>query len=170
MRNKYFDLAWKPAVVSGLFCVLFFIVMYLSGVYMFENVMGLDMFVPLPFSIIAVFYYRKYVNNGELRFWEGLLLSWMVIFVSISMLTLYLVVHFDIIDVNYLAESIRYKVNEIRESEAVLLARDFSKETIDFQIEKLNETSLSIIISSKIIWYSIIGLFYSIIISIVLRK
>lgn len=166
--NKYIDYIWKPSLVSGVLCVLYFLLFYSLGDTLFSGAMGFDMLIPLPFCAISLYYYKA-SNNGELRFWEGLILSSLVVYTSLLVLSFYLGVHLSV-DSTYLAESIAAKEQEIITNKAQYVRLGVTEEELNYQLVHIKETTVGVIISSKIMWFSFIGFLYTIILSIIFRK
>ncbi len=170
MRNLYIQVALKPIIVSGLLCVVYFLSLYLSGVPLFSRLMGLEAFIPIPFCGITLYFFKKYYNNGELRFWQGMILSEGVIIGSLVLFSFFLMLHFYWFDPNYLNESIVIKNSELLKNMDFYIASGRTKEDIYQQINQLKETTVGSILSDKILRFSLFGFFYAVFLSIVFRK
>lgn len=166
--KKYWEFAKTPALVSGSLCILYFLVFYFLGGTLFEGSMGFDMFIPLPFAGITLYYYKK-SNDGELRFWEGLVLCSIVTVISLSVISSYIAVHLTL-DPDFLSESIQHKLLDIDINKVRYIEMGLTEDDLTLQKSSLSETTIGVVLSSKIMWFSFIGFFYSIILSIIFRK
>ena len=166
--KKYWEFAKTSALVSGSLCILYFLVFYFLGGTLFEGSMGFDMFIPLPFAGITLYFYKK-SNNGELRFWEGLMLCAIVTIISLSVISSYIAIHLTL-DPDFLVESIRQKMLDIEINKDRYMAMGITEEDLMLQKENLEKTTIGVVLSSKIMWFSFVGFFYSIILSIIFRK
>lgn len=166
--KKYWEFAKTPALVSGSLCILYFLVFYFLGGTLFEGSMGFDMFIPLPFAGITLYYYKK-SNEGELRFWEGLVLCSIVTVISLSVISSYIAVHLTL-DPDFLAESIRQKLLDIDLNKDYYKSLGVTEKELISQKERLPLTTIGGILSDKIMRFSLIGFLYSIMLSIIFRK
>lgn len=170
MKNQYIHVALKPVMVSGALCVTYFLAFYFMGTHLFDGAMGFDVFIPLPFCGITLFFFKKYYNNGELRFWQGMILSEGVVFGSLILLSFYLMLHFYFFDTTYLQESITVKNNEMLRNKDLYIASGRTEKEIYHQIEQLKLTTVGVILANKILWFGALGFLYSLLLSIVFRK
>lgn len=170
MRNLYVQVALKPIIVSGVLCVVYFLTLYLMGTPLFSGLMGLEAFIPIPFCGITLYFFKRYYNNGELRFWQGMILSEGVMIGSLVLFSFFLMLHFYFFDPNYLNKSITIKSEELMRNMEIYVSSGRTKEEVYQQIDQLKETTVGSILSDKIIRFSIFGFFYSVFLSIVFRK
>jgi hypothetical protein len=103
-------LKWSllAGLLTGVFCFLYFLVLYLIGITPLGNHKVLDFGIHIIVMVATVWYYRKRVGRGLLHLWEGLTICYVVNTVG-AMVTGWLVYFFiEYIDpsvfTNYVAE------------------------------------------------------------------
>lgn len=170
MRNLYVQVALKPILVSGVLCVVYFLFLYFVGIPLFSGFMGLEVLIPIPFCGITLYFFKKHYNNGELRFWQGMILSEGVMVGSLVLFSFYLMLHFYFFAPDYLNESIVIKNKELIKYMDFYISSGRTEEEINQQMLQLKETTVGSILSDKIIRFSLFGFFYSVFLSIVFRK
>lgn len=169
--KKYWDYAWLPGVVSGGLGVIYFLAFYFLGEPLFDEggLYKFDFVLAFPFGGICLYYFKQ-MNNGELRFWQGFILSSTVLYLTFFITAVYLSVHLSF-DIDFLESSKALKINDMLLAQEKLTVEDIVKqEEIDYQVQHLKGTSIGTLVTEKFILFSFFGFFYSILVSIIFRK
>ncbi|WP_262912333.1 DUF4199 domain-containing protein [Algoriphagus sp. AGSA1] len=165
---KYFSTAYKFGGFAGALSVLSFIVLSL----LYPDPTNLNLifgYIITPISIfLAIKFFKEYSNHGYLSFSEGM---------SVGFVTYMLIALVSLVGIWSVLMINTDLFNQIRESKLTVL--DTSKDSIisqvgensfDLTLESISKLVPMDIALNDALWKIIPGLFFTIIISIILRK
>lgn len=160
--------SYKFGLIGSAFCIAAFVIFILLGLDPTKLSMLFGYFLIPFFLFIGIRFYRNQVNQGLLSFSEGMSVGFLIysIIGLISGLGIWIILIFSPL----LYEEIKVKKNEILTENKDLIVEQMGIESYNLTYESLQEmTSLDIAIND-FIWKIIPGLFFAIIISIILRR
>jgi len=161
-KKYFFDLSLKIGVAGALGQSLYFFVFYLMGTKACDKIYLFDFWIPSIFIALIIKFYRDKLNQGVLRFWEGLSLGMQVLFWTCFLSSTILFCYHTFIDTSFFKEcmdgfllhNLSIKEQVIKESGAQ------AYETATAEIKQISVLSL-------IVWKYILT-FLSNVISIIL--
>lgn len=166
--NKYFKSAYLFGILGG---VLGFISFYILSIF-HEDPTTLNLifgYLVVPISVyLALRYFKDYFNNKYLSFAEGMSVGFVtyMLIAIISFLGIYLILTFD----NDLFEIIKSsKIDTLVNSKESIISQ-VGQSSYDATFESVKGMDISDIALNDAIWKIVPGLFFTIIISIILRK
>ncbi len=170
MKEEY-----KTALVSGGMsggvCLLYFLVFYLSGINLFDPIMKYDVWIPTIGILLAIFYYRNGIGDSGLKFLQGIWMGLMVVSVVIVCMSIFLFLILDVLDTNYVLESIQGLEKQLQEGIASGKALKVSPEELETYISELKKDTSSLsFIKDKSIRYILFGFPATIVASVLFRK
>lgn len=166
--NKTFLSSYKFGLIGGAFCVAAFVVFKLLGMDPTKLSMLFGYFLIPFFLFIGIRFYRNQVNQGLLSFSEGMSVGFLIysIIGLVSGLGIWIILIFS----PSLYEEIKIKKLEILTQNKDLIVEQMGVESYDFTYESLLEMTAFDIAINDFIWKILAGLFFTIIISIILRQ
>jgi len=165
---KYFSTAYKFGGIAGVLSVIAFIV--LSFLYPDPTNLNLVFgYVITPVAIfLAIKFYKEYSNNGYLSFAEGMSVGFVAYMleaiISLVGIWLVLLVHPDLFD--RISDS---KLAVLSNSKETIVAQ-VGESSFDLTLESIRNMVPWDIALNDALWKIIPGLFFTIILSIILRK
>ena len=157
-------------LAAGLVIVYFF-TLYFSGAMLFDPFYKFDFWVTIPFIVVGTIYLRKY--QGELRFWQGLILGFYITIVCAGVISLFYYMFLSFAETSFIAESLLHRLGLIQELidkttdlDSVVRLKDILEQT---KVMGENTTPLDVSLD-KILYHYIIGAIVTVIISILARK
>lgn len=166
--NKYFKSAYLFGVLGGVLGLISFFTLS----FFREDPTTLNLvfgYVIVPISIyLALRYFKEYSNQGFISFAEGMsvgFVSYMLIAI-ISFLGIWV---FLTIDINLFELIKSSKIDTLVQSQDTIVSQ-VGQNSYDATLESVNVMSRTDIALNDAIWKIIPGLFFTIIISIILRK
>lgn len=166
--NKYLDSTYKFGLIGGIFCILSFVLFAWMGFdpTNFNIIFG---FVLIPiFVFLGIRYFKNHYNLGLLSFAHGMTTGFLIY--TIVAVVSGLGIWFILLGSPSLFEQIRESKIEVMESNKDLIVSQLSEESFDVTFQSVLNTSPFDIALNDFIWKIIPGLFFTIIISIILRK
>lgn len=158
--------------IAGILTILYFLVLYFSGVKLFDDFSyKLDFWVTIPMIVVGIVYLRKLKKS--LRIWEGLLLAFWIIIACSSLAALFSYAFLTFIEPEFIAESVksRLAIIEITQSKITNPKRVEELKLIADNTAKYGESITPYSFAmDKIIWPYIIGSVVAFISSVLLRK
>ncbi|WP_057939366.1 DUF4199 domain-containing protein [Algoriphagus resistens] len=165
---RYFSSAYKFGSIAGALSIVAFIV--LSFLYTDPTNLNLIFgYVITPIAIfLAIKFFKEYSNNGYLSFAEGMSVGFVTYLleavISLVGIWLFLIIHPDLFDQIKLS-----KLDVLGKSRDSIVAQ-VGESSFDLTLESIkNMVTLDIALNDAL-WKIIPGLFFTIIISIILRK
>lgn len=166
----------RTGVISGLVAgamgIVLFLALYSMGVGIMDPLFRVDFWIPLPFLIFSLYYFRK--RSNELRIWQGLLIGAVTVCVSAVLYISFLSIFMTVIDANYLPFSVSIRIAEIDAMKVLMDANVNYKEEFVEQYPKLLNAAKSLTVFSilfyKLLWHLFAGVLYTIFMSLLFRK
>lgn len=166
--NRYIESTYRFGLIGGLFCVFAFLLFNWLG-YDPTNFSMLFGYVLIPiFVFFGIRYFKNDVNNGELSFAHGMTIGFLIytMIAFISGLGIWIILLIDI----SLFEAIKILKLEVLTTNKDLIISQLNEESFDITLQKIMAMKPIDIALNDFIWKILPGLFFTIIISIILRK
>lgn len=155
--------------VGGVMLMLAFLVFHYVGIPGWSLITLLISVVVIGFfAFLPIKEFRKYHNNGELRFYHGMSISFMSYLTMALVFTLLYVVFIHLIEPAYLQEKLDFQ-RELVISQKDQWIDQFGEESYNERIEGLSTISTFDDIWSEFVKRVLIGFFLAPIFSIILR-
>jgi hypothetical protein len=166
--NRSLEASYRFGLIGGIFCVLAFLVFQWSGIdpTNFSMIFG---YVLIPvFVFIGIRFFRDKVNHGELSFAQGMTVGFIIysIIAVLSGLGIYLI----LLVYPGLFEEIKASKITVIENNRQLIIDQLNEASFQVTYESVLEMTPADISFNDFIWKIIPGLFFTILISIILRK
>ena len=150
-KKYFFDLSLKIGIAGAIGQCLYFFVFYMMDTPACDQVYLFDFWIPSIFIALILKFFRDKLNNGALRFWQGLTLGVQVLFWCCLLSSIILFVYVTFIDFsffeqcmdNFLASHLANKEEFIKQ----LNAESYAKTTEEIK----NISVLSLIIQKFIL-------------------
>ena len=166
--NRYLESSYRFGLIGGAFSILAFVVFYLLG----QDPTNLSLvfgYIILPaFIFVGIRYFRKTVNDDMLSFAHGMTIGFLIyciigIMSGLGIFLILLIVPglFDMIKANKIA---------VLEENKDLIISQLNEESFNITFESILAMSAWDVAFNDFIWKILPGLFFTIIISIILRK
>lgn len=166
--NRYLESTYRFGLIGGLFCVFAFLLFNWLG-YDPTNFSMLFGYVLIPiFVFLGIRYFKKDINDGELSFAHGMTIGFLIytMIAFISGLGIWIILLIDI----SLFEAIKILKLEVLTTNKDLIISQLNEESFDITLQKIMAMKPIDIALNDFIWKILPGLFFTIIISIILRK
>lgn len=166
--TRFLSAIYKFGLVGGFFCVLAFWTFHWMDLDP-TNLSMLFGYIMVPiFLFLGIRFYRKYHNQGELSFWEGFGVGFLIysIIALISGLGIWISLLFN----EALFESIKATKMLVLDTNKENIISQLGEKSFLSTFERLSQMKPFDIALNDFIWKIIPGLFFTIIISIILRK
>lgn len=165
------NIGLKLGSLAGTLIVVYFFVLYFSGISLFDPYYKADFWVTIPMISLGIWYIRKF--NDTLRIWQGLIFGFYVFIVCASIGALFYYIFLTFIDPDFMVNSFNLRLNELE------VAKDAAQNPE--QVKYLEEAIVEIgrirdeatpfdIAMDKILIHYIIGLIVTLVTSILFRK
>lgn len=166
--NRYLQSSYRFGLIGGAFCILAFLVFKWMGIdpTNFSMVFG---YVLLPiFIFLGIRFFRDQMNQGQLSFSHGMSIGFLIysIIATVSGLGIY----FILLLYPELFEEIKSSKVAVIEENRELIISQLKEESFQITYASLIKMTPLDIAFNDFIWKIIPGLFFTIIISIILRK
>jgi len=166
--NKYFKSAYLFGVLGGILVLVSFFTLS----FFREDPTTLNLvfgYVIVPISVyLALRYFKDYSNNGFISFAEGMSVGF-VSYMLISMISFFGIWLFLTVDINLFELIKSSKIDTLVQNEDSIISQ-VGQNSFDATLESVKKMSKTDIALNDAIWKIIPGLFFTIIISIILRK
>lgn len=166
--NRYLESTYRFGLIGGIFCILAFLLFNWLG-YDPTNFSMLFGYVLVPvFVFLGIRFFKKEVNHGELSFAHGMSIGFLIytMIAFISGLGIWIVLLAD----PGLFEKIRTLKLEVLNTNKELIISQLDEKSFDITLGKIMAMKPIDIALNDFIWKILPGLFFTIIISIILRK
>jgi hypothetical protein len=163
-------LAIKYGAVAAVFSILAFVVFYIMGQQPWRNLISflLDVFVIGVFIFLALKDYKERFNNGELRFYQGMTVGFIVYLIVAVGFSLFFFVLMQWVEPDFLTEYIKLALEDLVSRKEMIVA-GLSEESYLDQLSKLENTTISVLVIDAFVKRLLIGLVLTPIFSILLR-
>ena len=166
--KRYLGSTYLFGLIGGMFCVLAFLLFRYIG-FDATNLSMLFGYVLIPiFIFLGIRYFRKDINGGELSFAHGMTIGFLIytMIAVVAGLGIWLVLSLS----PEFFEEIKSAKVAVMDANKDLIVGQLGQESFDFTYEKILEMTALDIALNDFIWKILPGLFFTIIISIILRK
>ena len=166
--SRYLESTYRFGLIGGVFCVLAFLLFNWLG-YDPTNFSMLFGYVLIPvFVFLGIRFFKKEVNNGELSFAHGMSIGFLIytMIAFISGIGIWLILLID----TGLFEELKALKLEVLTTNKELIISQLNEDSFDITMKKIMEMKPMDIALNDFIWKILPGLFFTIIISIILRK
>lgn len=166
--NRKLLASYKFGLIGGIFCVAAFVIFKLLGMDPTKLSMLFGYFLIPIFLFIGIRFYRNQVNQGLLSFSEGMSVGFLIysLIALVSGFGIWVILMFS----SSLYEEIKTKKIEILTESKDLIVEQMGVESYDVTYQSLLEMTALDIATNDFIWKILPGLFFTIIISIILRR
>jgi len=166
--NKYFEAAYKFGIIGGVLCGIAFWVMYLLGAEPVGMTLIFGYLITPVFVFIGVKNFRDNFNGGELFFGQGMTVGFFVYTIIAILSAIFVFLSLQLMpDILY----------QFREVNLAMLdgKRDEWVAQLDLQAFEITRASIEVMSSYQVAMNDFLrkiipGLFYTIIISIILKQ
>lgn len=166
--KKYLSESYRFGLVGGLFAVLAFLVFHWLGLDP-TNLSMLFGYVMIPvFVFLGIRFFKKFLNGDFLSFAEGMTLGFFIyfIFALVTGIGIWAILSLN----STLFGELKAKKIDILESNKNMIVSQVGADSYEVTLEKVVQMVPFDIALNDFLWKMIPGLFFTIIISIILRK
>jgi hypothetical protein len=169
LKNKLFTIPLKYGLMGGGIVVLLFIIFYLLDLDPLVNIKMIDMLILAIFIFFALKEFRDSHNNRELHFWQGMT-GGVVNYVTIAIISsIFVLVMTVIIDPEMTTNYIEGRIQLLQENKQTLIDT-MDEDTFLEAVAGVENTTAIDLALDDFLKKSMIGLFLTIIIAVILRK
>lgn len=156
-------------LLTGILCFVYFLALYAIGVPALGNVRVLDFGIHIIVMIATVWYYRKYIGQGQLHLWEGLTIGYVLNTIA-ALVTGWLIYLFVTqIDPNVFTEYVTNSKKLLLEGKKQLIDQ-FGPETFAEQWTKVNAMQPGVLLPDELTKKTALAVLPVLIISLIFRK
>lgn len=166
--NRYLESTYRFGLIGGIFCVFAFLLFNWLG-YDPTNFSMLFGYLLIPvFVFLGIRFFKKDVNYGELSFAQGMSIGFLIytMIAFISGFGIWLILLID----TGLFEELKALKLEVLTTNKDLIISQLNEGSFDITMQKIMDMKPIDIALNDFIWKILPGLFFTIIISIILRK
>jgi len=167
MSVKDFKLVLLFSAMSIVFGLSWTVVLYFFKVGAFDLVYKGGIIVAMVYSAIMLYYFKK--SRVEYLFSHAMVMSMILNFFFSFFVALTMFIMLDMHEQSFLSISIDVKIDEMLQNKEVYL-KTISQENLDLTIESLKLTTPFTTALDFFTKFSIVGLFYSLILSLIFKK
>jgi hypothetical protein len=169
LKNKLITVPIKYGIIGGGLVILLFMIFYFLGKNPLIEIKMVDIFLLAVFIFFSLKEFRDRYNNRELHFWQGLSGGMITYFTIAIISALFILILLVIIDPGITTNYIESRVALINENKEQLVESINEQAYLDALagVEKTTPLDLAF---DDFLKKSIIGLFLTIIIAVILRK
>jgi len=169
LKNKLFAIPLKYGAFGGGIVILLFVIFYLLDLDPLVNIKMIDMFILAIFIFFALKDFRDRYNNRELHFWQGMT-GGVINYLTIAIISaLFILVMTVIIDPELTTKYVESRIELLHENRQTLV-ETMDEETFFDTLSGVEKTSAMDLALDDFLKKSMIGLFLTIIIAVILRK
>lgn len=169
LDNKLVAVPLKYGLIGGVVVILLFLIFYFLNLNPLVNIKMVDIFILTIFILFALKEFRDRYNNRQLHFWQGMtggVINYLTIAITSAIFILIMTV---IIDPDMTTKYIESRIALLHENKQTLIDTMDEKTYIDTVAGVKGTTGFDLALDD-FLKKSIIGLFLTIIISVILRK
>jgi hypothetical protein len=169
LKNKLITVPLKYGGIGGILVILLFMIFYFLGKNPLVEIKLVDILILAVFIFFSLREFRDSHNNKELHFWQGVS-GGMITYFSIAIISaLFILVLLVVIDPAITTDYIQSRIQLIDENKAKLVENINEQAYLDALAGVKKTTPMDLAIDD-FLKKSIIGLFLTIIIAVILRK
>ena len=159
----------KYGFFGGILVVIAIIVMNFFEGNPIVNSRILDFFILPLFTFFSIKEYRDYYNAKELHFWHGIIIGYINVFTIAIISSLFIYIFISFIDQETLITYVTARVNEMINNKENL-KETMGEEVYQSTLSNVKNITAFDVALDDLIKKSLIGLFVTIIISVILRR
>jgi len=169
LKNKLISIPLKYGAIGGGLVILLFVVFYFLGKNPIIEIKYVDILLLAIFIFFSLKEFRDRHNNRELHFWQGVTGGMITYFTIAIISALFILVLLVIIDPDLTTNYIESRISLLNENKDALIESINEQAYID-ALNGVEETTPMDLAIDDFLKKSIIGLFLTIIIAVILRK
>ena len=169
LNNNLVRVPLRYGIIGGSVVILLFLIFYFLDLDPIINIKIIDLLILAIFIFFALKEFRDRYNNRELHFWQGMT-GGVINYLSIAIISaLFILVMTVIIDPELTTKYIEGRIELLNQNRQTLVDT-MDEETFMDAMAGVQETSPMDLALDDFLKKSIIGLFLTIIIAVILRK
>lgn len=169
LKNKLVAVPLNYGIIGGFIVILLFLIFYFFNLSPLVNIKMTDPLILSTFIFFALKEFRNKYNNRQLHFWQGMS-GGVINYVTIALISaIFILVMTVIIDPEMTAKYIESRIELLIENKQTLVDT-MNEETYLKVLAGVKETTGYDLALDDFLKKSIIGLFLTIIIAVILRK
>jgi len=169
LKNKLISIPLKYGFFGSLIFVVLFLIFYFLELDPLVNIKIIDALLLAIFIFFGLKEFRDRHNNRQLHFWQGIT-GGMVSYISLAIISaIFIFIMTVIIDPELTTKYVESRIALLMENRQTLVDQ-MDEETFTRAVEGVKETSGLDLALDDFLKKSIIGLFLTIIIAVILRK
>ncbi len=169
LKNRLFAIPLRYGILGGGIVVVLFLIFYFLNLDPLVNIKMIDMVILAIFIFFALKEFRDRYNNRELHFWQGMT-GGVVNYVTIALISsLFILVMTVIIDPELTTNYIEGRIRLLEENKETLIDT-MDEDTFHEAVAGVEKTTAFDLALDDFLKKSVIGLFLTIIIAVILRK
>lgn len=169
LKNKLVAVPFKYGIIGGFIVILLFLIFYFFNLSPLVNIKMTDPLILIIFIFFALKEFRDKYNNRQLHFWQGMS-GGVINYVTIALISaIFILVMTVIIDPEMTTKYIESRIELLIENKQTLVDT-MNEETYLNTLAGVKKTTGYDLALDDFLKKSIIGLFLTIIIAVILRK
>ncbi len=169
LKNKLISIPLKYGAIGGGLVIILFLVFYFLGKNPIIEIKFVDILLLGIFIFFCLKEFRDRHNNRELHFWQGVTGGMITYFTIAIISSIFILILLVIIDPNLTTNYIESRIALLNENKDTLIESINEQAYID-AVAGVKETTPLDLAIDDFLKKSIIGLFLTIIIAVILRK
>jgi hypothetical protein len=169
VKNKLIGVPLKYGLFGGALVIVLFLLFYLLGKNPLTEIEFIDDLMVVVFVFFAIKEFRDRHNHRELHFWQGVSAGMITYFTIAIVSALFVLLLLFVIDPDLLGDYIENKITLLNENKDSLIKNINEKAYSEALVGVRHTTPLDLAIDD-FLKKSIIGLFLTVIIAVILRK
>lgn len=166
--DRYLKGAWWFGIIGGAFCGLAFVVFYFIGAepISFTEIFG---YIIIPiFIFLGIKNFKDHMNSKALSFGQGMTVGFFVysILALISAIVIFIMLHVDLLIFSEYKAATMSLLEENKEE----ITQQLGNESYDATVKSMSEMTIFDVVLNDFVRKLIPGLFFTIILSIILRN
>lgn len=164
----------KVALKYGFFASVLVVALLIGLFYIDKHpllipiIYDIRIFLLAVFTFFAIKEFRDYRNGGELHFWQGMLIG-MLIAISLGFFAALAIVIFGMVEPEFLNSYLEIMLGQLQSSKEEII-QSVGEEAYQNTLENLPSTTITDLALDYYLKSVVIGLFLTIIISVILRR
>lgn len=170
--NPLISVPRKFGSLGGSLSIILFLILYFAG----KNPLILSRQIDIGYIIIALIFiffsikeFRDNSNNGVLRFWQGIIVGFLTYLLISIIYAFFIIIFIEWIDNEPLIDYKNDSINFLMEHKQTFI-EELGKENFEVAITEMKQMTSLKISYSHFLQKTIIGLFLTVILSVILRR
>ena len=173
MLGKILKTGGLFGALSGVMFIVLFFTLVAVKTPLSSMLYRVDLGLMIFFSYLAVYYLRYYLNYGEMKLWQGFAAGSLVSLISALMISVAVKIYINPDRSDVLEKDIQGTINAMNITDStgnVTYIDQYGQESYDEQVAELKAITPSFIVQDKFSSIAGIGLIFSFVFSVFLRK